>query len=372
MNILVILLLSIFNFSISASFYCENKVDKVPDIRLVKILGGFKKPVYVKGRGGYLYVVEQGGIIKRVKGKRVEVWLDLSDRVESGGEKGLLGLAFHPEYEKNGRIYVYYTARIKGKLYGVLSEIKMPERKERILLKVRQPFSNHNGGQIEFGPDGYLYIGLGDGGSANDPFNHAQNLKSLLGKILRIDVNGKDKGKEYAIPKDNPFVGKKDALPEIWAYGLRNPWRFSFDPVTGELYAGDVGQNAREEINIVKKGGNYGWRVMEGSICTPGVKDPCDPSLYEKPIWEYGRKEGIAVIGGYVYRGKRYPSLCGVYIFGDWGSGRIWGLVYKGGRVVDHKLLADTEFFISSFGTDGEGNIYVVDLKGGIYKIVVE
>ncbi len=370
MKILIFLFLFISVLSFSGKPYCIGKVNKVPDIKILKVLGGFENPVYVTGRGGYLFVVEQRGTIRRVKDGKTEVWLDIRDRVESGGEKGLLGFDFHPEYERNGKIYIYYTSRIGDDLYSILSEIKMPEVKERILLKVKQPFPNHNGGQIAFGHDGYLYIGLGDGGSANDPFNYAQNLKSFLGKILRIDVNKKDKGREYAMPEDNPFVGRRNALPEIWAYGFRNPWRFSFDPVTGELYVADVGQNEREEINIVKRGGNYGWRVMEGSICTPGIKDPCNPSLYEKPIWEYKRKEGIAIIGGYVYRGKNYPLLCGVYIFGDWGSGKIWGLIYKNGSVIDHKLLSDTNMLISSFGMDEKGNIYVVDLKGNIYKIV--
>ncbi len=364
-------ILIFLSFYFAFAEYCKRKVDKIPDINLVKVAEGFKKPVYILGRNKKLFVVEQGGTVKVLHKGKVKLWLDLSKRVESGGEKGLLGLAFHPFYEKNGKIYVYYTTRIRGDLYTVLSEIKMPERRERILLKIKQPFSNHNGGQIAFGPDGYLYIGVGDGGSANDPFNHAQNLRSLLGKVLRIDVDRKEKGKEYAIPPDNPFISRGEARPEIWAYGLRNPWRFSFDPLTGKLYLADVGQNAREEVNIIRRGGNYGWRVMEGSICTPGVKDPCDPSLYEKPIWEYGRKEGIAIIGGYVYRGEKFPELCGVYIFGDWGSGKIWGLIYEDGRVKSHKLLADTDLLISSFGIDEEGNIYVVDLRGGIYKITV-
>ncbi|MCI0528441.1 MAG: PQQ-dependent sugar dehydrogenase, partial [Nitrospira sp.] len=189
----------------------------------------------------------------------------------------------------------------------------------RVLLTISQPYSNHNGGNIVFGPDGYLYIGMGDGGSANDPQNNGQNLSTLLGKMLRIKVDKSETGKAYSIPKDNPFVGTKGAAPEIWAYGLRNPWRFSFDPLTQLLYAGDVGQNDREEIDIIIKGKNYGWNIMEGTICTPGVNPNCKKQGLELPILDYPRSEGISVIGGYVYRGNLIPSLCGVYIYADYG-----------------------------------------------------
>jgi len=366
----VLFLFLLFIFTAPAVSYCVKESSRIPDVKLKLLFKGFNKPVFFLGKGNRFYVVEQEGRIKVVEGNKIKTLLDISDKIENGGEKGLLGLAFHPEDPK--RFYIHYTVREDSKLYSVISEIKLPSKRERILLKVYQPFDNHNGGHLEFGPDGYLYIGFGDGGSANDPLNSGQRLDTLLGKILRIDVNNRSKGREYGIPPDNPFIDVKGAKPEIWAYGLRNPWRFSFDPVKGLLYVGDVGQNAREEINIVKKGGNYGWRVMEGSICTPGVKDPCDPSLYERPIWEYGRKEGIAVIGGYVYRGTEYPELCGIYFFGDWGSGKIWGLIYDDGRVVKHRLLADTDMMISSFGTDDKGNVYVVDHRGNIYKIEAE
>ncbi len=365
-----IFLFLLFTLPACSGAFCRKDVEDIPNITLKPLYKGFDKPIFFLGKGGKFYVVEQEGRIKVIEGDKIKVFLDLTDRIENGGEKGLLGLAFHPKDPK--RFYIHYTVRENSKLYSVISEVTLPEKSERVLLKIYQPFDNHNGGHLEFGPDGYLYIGFGDGGSANDPLNSGQRLDTLLGKILRIDVDKVSEGRNYGVPEDNPFVKVKGARGEIWAYGLRNPWRFSFDPVKGYLYVGDVGQNAREEINIVRKGGNYGWRVMEGSICTPGVKDPCDPSLYEKPIWEYGRKDGIAVIGGYVYRGTEFPELCGVYFFGDWGTGRIWGLIYDGRRVIKHKLLVDTDMMISSFGTDGAGNVYVVDHGGNIYRIGVK
>jgi glucose/arabinose dehydrogenase len=240
---------------------------------------------------------------------------------------------------------------------------------ERVLLTVRQPYPNHNGGDIHFGPDGKLYIGLGDGGSGDDPHGNGQNPGSLLGKMLRIDVDRPDPGKAYGVPPDNPFTGRAGAAPEVWALGLRNPWRFSFDPATGRLYAGDVGQSAREEIDLIEKGRNYGWNIMEGTICTPGVNPDCDTAGLEKPILDYPRSEGTTVIGGRVYRGRSIPGLCGVYLYADYGSGRVWGLRYDGKTAAGLGTLIESGRPVSSFGEDGERELYLVDYRGEILKI---
>jgi glucose/arabinose dehydrogenase len=289
---------------------------------------------------------------------------------------GLLGLTFHPNFSENGRFFVNYTARTGG-LHSAISEFRVngnPDqadaRIERILLSVPQPYANHNGGDIAFGPDGMLYIALGDGGSGNDPHGNGQNLSALLGKILRIDVDRSEGKKAYGVPPDNPFAARKNAAGEVWAYGLRNPWRIAFDPATGGLFAGDVGQRAREEIDLIKKGGNYGWNVMEGTICTPGVNPNCKSTGFEPPIIDYPRSEGTTVIGGRVYRGHAIPSLCGVYLYGDFGNGRIWGLRYDSGAVIEQQKLLESGRSISAFGEDEQRELYVVDYAGEILKIV--
>jgi glucose/arabinose dehydrogenase len=296
--------------------------------------------------------------------------------VTSGGEMGLLGLAFHPAFAQTGRFFVNYTSRAGG-LHTVISEFRAAEgadaadaRVERILLTIPQPYSNHNGGEIAFGPDGMLYIGMGDGGAGNDPHGNGQSLATLLGKMLRIDVDRGDGTAAYGIPPDNPFVGRKNTAPEIWAYGLRNPWRFAFDPATGWLYAADVGQNAREEIDVIAKGHNYGWNIMEGTICTPGVTSTCDRAGLEPPILDYPRSEGTTVIGGPVYRGRALPGLCGAYVYGDFGNGRIWALRYDGRAVTRQQKLLETGRSISSFGEDEQRELYVIDYAGEVLKIV--
>jgi len=241
---------------------------------------------------------------------------------------------------------------------------------EVILLTIAQPYANHNGGQIAFGPDGKLYSGTGDGGSGNDPLDHGQNLASFLGKILRIDVDSKEENRPYGIPIDNPFFGHATAAPEIWAYGLRNPWRFSFDSVTGLLYAADVGQSAREEIDVIKKGKNYGWSIMEGTICTPGISRKCKKEGLELPIWDYPRPQGTVVIGGNVYRGHSIPGLCGVYLYADYGNGEIFGLRYDGHTTIAHRKIFSTRHRISSFGEDEDRELYIVDLDGKVFKII--
>jgi len=366
-------------------------------IRLKEIVSGLNQPVglvHAGDKSGRLFVIEQDGLIRILKAGRLlkKPFLDIRNRVASGGEKGLLGLAFHPDFAKNRRLFVNYTEATPEGLFGglqtVIAEYRADQKggfvdaeTERRLLTVSQPFSNHNGGQIAFGPNGMLFIGMGDGGAGNDPQGNAQNLRTLLGKMLRIDVDGKAGKKPYGIPEDNPFREQRGAAPEIWAYGLRNPWRFSFDfgaggvgknsSGTGRLYLADVGQNRREEINLIQKGRNYGWNVMEGKICTPMTRPSCDKSRFALPIFDYPRTQGTVVIGGFVYRGKAIPALGGAYIYGDFGNGRIWMLRHQGRRMTKQGLLLESKRMISAFGEDEQGELYVVDYAGKILKIVL-
>jgi glucose/arabinose dehydrogenase len=326
-----------------------------------------------------MFVTEQRGVIYSFSAnnsQQADVFLDITDRVNRGGnEEGLLGLVFGPDYQENGYFYVYYSAADPSR--SVVSRFSLDEEdtdvadpgSEVIIMEVAQPFSNHNAGQLAFGPDGYLYIGLGDGGSAGDPLGNGQNLVTLLGSILRIDVSGLSAPGDYEIPADNPFVGTTGARGEIWAFGLRNPWRFSFDSETGLLWAGDVGQSSWEEIDIIAKGANYGWNIMEGSHCYSPATG-CDQSGLTLPIVEYDHSEGCSVTGGYVYRGDQIPSLQGYYIYGDYCSGNIWALVYDGSVVTDNVLLVDSDLSITSFGEDLAGNLYILDRQGGIYTLV--
>ncbi len=352
----------------------------VPQIEFRLIATGFARPVYLTHAGdgsGRLFVVEQAGVIKIIRdGQTLATpFLDIRDRVEmgarTGDERGLLSVAFHPKYKENGRFFVNYTARKQGVLKSVIAEYKVSQtnpdiadRTERVILEIEQPFANHNGGLNKFGPDGFLYIGLGDGGAAGDPLNAGQSLDTLLGKILRIDIEKEP----YAIPQDNPFVGKANVQSEIWAYGLRNPWRFSFDRCTGRLFAGDVGQNRLEEIDLIEKGKNYGWRIMEGSQCY----DPptlCNTQGLELPIAEYDHSLGCSVTGGYVYRGTQHPALIGHYLFGDYCSGRIWSLVPESAGRWTMRQLIDSPFNISSFGEDEQGELYLVHYGGAVYRV---
>ncbi len=341
------------------------------------VASGFNAAVQLTHAGdetNRLFVVEQGGLIRIVKEGvvRPTPFLDLRDRISSAGERGLLGLAFHPLYEDNGTFFIYYTDRPGAVVVARLSvSVAEPDiavaASAETLLRLPQPFPNHNGGQLAFSPlDGYLYIGLGDGGSGNDPRNHGQNKNTLLGAILRIDV---DSRAPFAVPTDNPFVGR-DGADEIWAYGLRNPWRFSFDE-TGDLYIGDVGQNAWEEIDFQAAGTpgglNFGWAIREGP-CPRGRTQPCvaaSPELTE-PISFYDRSAGASVTGGFVYRGSRFPAFSGRYFYGDFISGRIWSLP-PAGRASERvpRLELETGLGISSFGEDESGELYVVDYFGG-------
>ncbi len=290
---------------------------------------------------------------------------------------GLLGLAFHPKFNENGYFFVNYTK--DNPRETVVSRFKAPTsganqidpKSEVVLFKFRQPYSNHNGGKILFGPDGYLYVATGDGGSGGDPQNNGQNKSSWLGKILRVDVNSTQKG-HYGIPKDNPFVSKAGHLEEIYAYGLRNPWRFSFDE-QGRLWTGDVGQNKIEEVDIVTKGGNYGWRIREaGEPFNP--KDNAANERLIDPIHEYEHGEdGNSITGGHVYRGKAAPALRGKYIYGDFGSGRLWALTYTGGDNAQNQLLINRAGSISAFGEDANHELYICDYGDGrILKLVSE
>ncbi|VAX27293.1 hypothetical protein MNBD_NITROSPIRAE01-1933 [hydrothermal vent metagenome] len=358
--------------------------DTTIKIKLEQIVEGLDQPVGMKhdeDGSGRLFIVEQGGLIRILKDGTLAntPFLNIQSRVSSGYEEGLLGLAFHPNFKKNRRFFIHYTASGKTGIESRISEFMAEDnlktakiQNEKVLLRISQPFRNHNGGDLAFGPKGKLYIGMGDGGAGNDPQRNAQNLGSLLGKMLRIDVDQQNDAKTYGIPEDNPFRTQTRVAPEIWASGLRNPWRFSFDSETGDLYVGDVGQTGREEINLLKRGENYGWNIMEGTICTPRVDLPCDPSQYAAPIHDYPRGEGTVVIGGYVYRGKTIPRLTGAYIYGDFGNGRIWMLRHDGSTTIQHERLLESERPISAFAEDAEGELYVVDYRGELLKIVSE
>lgn len=313
--------------------------------------------------------------------KETSVFLDIEKKVtyqDKQNEEGFLGLAFHPNYKQKGEFFVYYTTTDAAHT-SVISRFRVssddPNRadsaSEEELLRIKQPFWNHNGGNIVFGPDGYLYIGLGDGGSARDPHGNGQNRGTLLGNILRIDVDHKDEGLNYAVPKDNPFAGEEGVRPEIWAYGLRNVWGMAFDRKTGLLWVGDVGQDTWEEIDIVRKGGNYGWNLREGKhkFGDHGVEARDD--LIE-PIWEYHHNVGKSITGGRVYRSQRVPRLVGSYVYADYVSGKIWALRYdaKNKEVLANHSLRDKKMPIIAFGEDETGEVYLTDVFGQIYRFV--
>ena len=344
-------------------------------IALKSITTALEQPLYVTSAGdgsGRLFVVEKGGMIVLLRNgtPAAQPFLDIADRVGSqGSEQGLLSVAFHPRFAQNGRIFVDYTDKQGNTVISRFqaSGDSADPKSEQILLHIDQPYANHNGGLVMFGPDGYLYIGMGDGGSGGDPQGNGQNAAALLGKLLRIDV---DKGDPYAIPPDNPKL--PGARPEVWALGLRNPWRFSFDRANGDLYIADVGQNAIEEIDVQRagspNGANYGWNVMEGDQCYRGAG--CDSSKFVAPVATYHHDKGCSVTGGYVYRGKAFPDLQGTYFFGDYCSGLIWSLRETApGSWVQSEVLA-SRLGISSFGEDEAGELYLTDLGGGLYQIV--
>ncbi|NHI89179.1 MAG: glucose sorbosone dehydrogenase [Candidatus Thorarchaeota archaeon] len=329
-----------------------------------------------------LFIVEQTGRIfvfaNTPTVNESTLFLDLSEKITSpevrGNEEGLLGLAFHPDYETNGYFFVDYTT--DSPRMTVISRFTVDTENpnsanpdsEKIILEIAQPYQNHNGGQLRFGPDGYLYIAMGDGGSAGDPQGNAQNLTTLLGAILRIDVNASDPGLKYSIPASNPFTGNSEGYrEEIYAYGLRNPWRFSFDALTETLWVGDVGQNAIEEIDIVQPGGNYGWNIKEGDSCyNPAVG--CNSTGLTDPIFQYHHDVGQCITGGFVYRGSNLPVLSGHYVYADYISGRIWSLNHTGNGSVSNTEVFDTNLRISSFGVDSQNEIYFLAFNGKVYS----
>ena len=349
------------------------------------VASGLSSPLFVTsppGDTGRIFIVQQGGRVRIVKNGSLLPgnFLNLQGKISSGGERGLLGLAFHPDYASNGYFYVNYTDSSGNTVTARFQVSANPDSadtsSQQILLTVNQPFPNHNGGWIAFGPnDGYLYIALGDGGSGGDPQNRAQNPLTLLGKMLRIDI---DTSQGYKIPPTNPFAGSADTLNEIWAMGLRNPWRNSFDQLTGDLYIADVGQGSWEEVDFqpyASTGGeNYGWRLKEGDHCF-NPSSGCDTIAgLTDPIHEYPHSDGCSVTGGYVYRGSAIPDLQGTYFFGDYCSGTIWSFRYDGNdtsEFQDRSAELGVSVSISSFGEDAQGELYIAGLNNGtVYKIV--
>lgn len=320
---------------------------------------------------GKLNIVERGGRIISVSEAESEdegILINMTSVVDtSGQEMGLLGLDFHPDYQNNGYFYVNYTKEGKTFISRFEKTADTPAdlNTEKVILTYDQPYQNHNGGTLKFGNDGYLYISSGDGGSGGDPQGNAQNLSSYLGKILRIDVDTEDE--PYVIPEDNPFINTENSLAEIYAYGLRNPWKFSFDEGRNILIAADVGQGEIEEIDIIEKGKNYGWNVWEGTTRYSSQTE-LDEHIF--PIYEYPHSEGRSITGGYTYYGTESPGLTGVYIYGDFISGKIWGLWINNDLSVENHELIDTDIMISSFGTDATGEIIVVDFDGNLYKLI--
>ena len=375
----------------------------LPQLEAILIAKNFEKPLYVTNypnNNNKLLVIEQEGIIQIVENNIVSEipFLDISNRVHQplypADEMGMLGLAFDPNFNENNNFYVNYVDR-DG--FTIIARFKVKQNlgdksSEEILIKLKQPYPNHNGGFIEFGPDNYLYIGVGDGGSVGDPENRAQNLSNLFGTILRIDVSNQT---DYKIPEDNPFYNSNKFKPEIWHYGLRNPWRFSFDKKTGDMYIGDVGQNNWEEIDFqpAKSQGalNYGWRILEGTHCYPDDDKKCLTEGTVPPLFEYPndanyiktiigikqkKMQGCSVTGGYVYRGKNKPKLYGRYFFGDYCTGKVWSLKNNNGmiEVIEHtqelvNAMNKKQFYLSSFGEDENGELYLINYSGEVYSI---
>ena len=341
----------------------------------------FKNPLDLQNAGDgtdRIFVVEQSGrifIITKGNDKKAKQFLDISGRVDdSGNEEGLLGLAFHPDFKNNGWFFLNYTASNSTVISRFTANSQDPDiadpGSEEILLTFSQPFSNHNGGKLAFNPeDGYLYIGTGDGGGAGDPQGNGQNLKTLLGKILRIDIDKKDSGLNYSIPPDNPFKGNAEgSREEIFAYGLRNPWRFSFDSATNLLWTADVGQNKIEEIDIIQKGKNYGWNIMEGSYCY-NPPEGCNAQGLEIPLYEYQHRLGESITGGYVYHGEALPVLKDMYVYADFITGYIWALAYTERQNIQNFTLSKTDLNISSFGVDEKQELYFTAFDGKIYQL---
>lgn len=350
--------------------------ERATGLALETVASGLDQPLYLTAPAGdpRLFVVEQPGRIKIVKDGRLlpAPFLDLTDRVRSGGERGLLSVAFHPRYGENGFLYVDYTdlrGNTRVERYTVSRD---PDRADpasaRLVIAIDQPFANHNGGLVMFGPDGMLYVGMGDGGSGGDPYGNGQNRGTLLGKLLRLDV---DRATPYAVPADNPFAAGRDGRGEIWAWGLRNPWRYCFDPASGLIYIADVGQNRWEEIDVqpAARGGlDYGWNVLEGSHCYRA--SDCDRTGRVAPVLEYGHDQGCSVTGGFVYRGRRIPSIAGRYFYADYCRGWIRSFKYERGVVTEQRVWPDlAPGQVTSFGQDAAGELYVCAQGGTVYRL---
>ena len=351
-------------------------------VGLEQVASGLSVPLYLTAPAGdaRLFIAEKGGAIRIVKDGALlpTPFLNLADRVTTSDEQGLLGLAFDPAYATNGRFVVHYT---DGNGNTVVSMFRVSAEdpdladpaSESVFLTVEQPFPNHNGGQILFGPDGMLYIGLGDGGGGGDPGGRGQSVADLLGDILRVDVAS---GAGYTVPPDNPFVGQADASPEVWSYGLRNPWRFSFDPATGDLYIADVGQEAWEEVDVVTaaagagRGTNFGWNVTEGTQCY--ATSACDPSAFTLPVLEYSHGEGCSITGGFVYRGAAIPALQGHYFYADYCRGWVRSFRLQDGQAVEPQQWSALApgGFVTSFGQDAAGELYILSAEGRVSRIV--
>ncbi len=365
-----LLFVVVLHFPINAQVKIKEAFPNLTFIKIVDIQSPKDETnrLFIVSQLGFIYWFENDSTVSNFI-----TFLDISNQIISGGEKGLLGLAFHPNFKENGYFYVNYT---KGNpLHTIISRFyadpqsldKVDLSSEKILMEVEQPYSNHNGGQLSFGPDGYLYVSFGDGGSAGDPENRSQDRTNLLGSIIRIDVQSR-MGSAYEIPEDNPYSGNSFGYKEeIYAYGLRNTWRFSFDSKTGELWAADVGQGKWEEINIIEKGGNYGWNIMEGFNCYNS--SDCDQSGLELPIWEYGHNGdgGYSITGGFVYHGNNVVEMRNKYIYADFVSGNIWMLT-KNNNDVNNELIEKTDFQIATFGVDNNNELYFADYSlGKIY-----
>jgi glucose/arabinose dehydrogenase len=343
----------------------------VPTALAITSAGDGSGRLFVAGQDGRIWVVADGKL-------SAEPMLDLASRITTGGERGLLGLAFHPRFPADPRLFVNYTD-LKGDTVIAAFAVTTGEparadpATDQVILRVDQPYPNHNGGGLAFGPDGYLYIALGDGGSGGDPQNNGQRLDTLLGKILRIDIDGTEAGRAYRIPPDNPFVGRSGARGEIWHYGLRNPFRFSFDRANGDLWIGDVGQNAREEVDVARTGAaglNFGWARTEGSACYPSGT-PCSLPGLTLPITEYRHDQGCSVVGGYAYRGAAFPALQGWYTFSDYCSGLLFALAADAASPRAPTIVGSSPTGVASFGEDEAGELYVANVaEGSISRLV--
>ena len=356
------------------------------EVRLEPVVSNLEQPTSVVSAddgSGRLFITQKTGLLKIVEnGSVLHIpFLDLTNTVSTDSERGLLGVAFHPNYAQNGRFFINYTRQDGTTViaeYAVSDDPNVADASsEKVLLTITQPYSNHNGGDLVFGPDGYLYIGTGDGGAGGDPQGNGQDKMALLGKMLRIDVDNAGNGEPYGIPASNPFVNSAGARPELWAYGLRNPWRFSFDRQTGDLWIADVGQNAFEEVNVQpagsKGGEDYGWNIMEADSCyneaaPTSPLETCDEQGLVKPVLEYSHSEGQSITGGYVYRGAAVPALEGHYVYGDFVSGTIWSAAAQGDGSYQSATLLDSGFNVVAFGEDEAGELYVADYSGTLYR----